>query len=349
MIKKPFWKMPLVLTVCGLAFMLAGCDNGTNPVPTVPTFTVTFDSNGGSPVASQRVREGGRVTAPTGIIGVPSAGLWYDVPDFAGWFDEDGEPWNFDTVVTEDITLAASWDGDPVRITAVAANSVAAAVAHVNANTGAFTLAISQNVNSGTQTLSHPDTNLTIVGIGGPQQITLTGSGDKLFYVGPASGIIDSISLTLGNDIILMGRGQGPSFIMVRNGGRLYMEANARITGHTTTSGSPANGSGAAVFLEHNSTLTMRDNAEITGNRANYAGVNTYNTGNTAGGVFLRRATSSLVMEGGSITGNFRGASTPADVVLQLLSTATNPVPEYIYTKLTTDYADKIGTVVARR
>jgi len=91
------------------------------------------------------------------------------------------------------------------------------------------------------------------------------------------------------------------------------MEANARITGHTTTQGGVANGSGAAVFLEHNSTLTMRDNAKITGNRANNE--NGITDGNTAGGVFLRRATSNLVMEGGSITGNFRGENTPADVV----------------------------------
>ena len=348
MMMKHFWKAPLALAVFGFAFALAGC-NGSGSPAGAPTFTVTFDSGSGSgsPVAPQRVREGDSVIRPIDPVGVPSAGLWYDVPDFDGWFDEDGELWNFDTVITGDITLTASWYGEPAQNAGVTANSVPAAVAHVSnpANTGSFTLAINQNVNSGTQTLDHPDTDLVIICIGGPQRITLTGSGDRLFYVGPASGTIDSISLTLGNDIIIMGRGQGPDFIRVRNGGRLYMEANARITGHTTTNGGPANGAGAAVFVEHNSTLTMRDNAEITGNRANNEGGIT--DGNTAGGVFLRRATSNLVMEGGSITGNFRGENTPADVVF-----VGNDVPAELgaYLEAIANDAgdDRIGVVVRR-
>jgi len=309
-------------------------------------FTVTFQSASGTVVEPQTVSRGGTVTAPDNIPATRPwlpVGLWRDeLPmedsyTFDGWLHGNAA-WDIGTdTVTGDMTLTANWTA-PVSL--VEANNVAAAVAHVNANDdpdAAFILAIDRDVNSAGQNLYRPYTNLTIVGIGGQRTISHTGTG-RLFHVGPASGTINSISLTLGNDIILMGREQGPDFIRVQNGGRLYMEANARITGHTTTQESAPNGAGAAVFLEHNSTLTMRDDAEITGNRANNADAITARS--TAGGVFLRRYTSNLVMEGGSITGNFRGESTPADIVLD------GAVPEATYTRLA-GY-DGIGAIVRR-
>lgn len=73
------------------------------------TVTVTFDSNGGSAVASQ--------TVGLGDLAVEPADPTLDGYEFAGWYLGD-EPWDFSTPVTESITLTAHWaepgadDGD---------------------------------------------------------------------------------------------------------------------------------------------------------------------------------------------------------------------------------------------
>ena len=68
------------------------------------TFTVTFDSNGGSSVNAQTVESGKTVAKP--------ADPTRDGYDFEGWFtDEDLTiKYDFNTPVTADITLYAAWD-----------------------------------------------------------------------------------------------------------------------------------------------------------------------------------------------------------------------------------------------
>lgn len=66
-------------------------------------YTVTFDSVGGSEVALQKITEGNKAEKPE----VPTqAGYdfidWYTTPTYE-------TAWNFDTVVTEDMTLYAKW------------------------------------------------------------------------------------------------------------------------------------------------------------------------------------------------------------------------------------------------
>ena len=72
--------------------------------PDEETFTVTFDSNGGSSVNAQTVESGKTVAKP--------ADPTRDGYDFEGWFtDEDLTiEYDFDTPVTADITLYAAWD-----------------------------------------------------------------------------------------------------------------------------------------------------------------------------------------------------------------------------------------------
>ena len=75
----------------------------TNPNPSpapVKTFTVTFDSNGGSSVSSQSVKEGGKVTKPSN----PTRSGY----TFNGW-TLNGNTYNFDSKVTQNITLKAVW------------------------------------------------------------------------------------------------------------------------------------------------------------------------------------------------------------------------------------------------
>ena len=70
---------------------------------TLNTYTVTFDSQGGSKVNSQTVSHGGTVTEPT----APT----YECYTFGGWYTEAGctTEYDFTTTVTESLTLYAKW------------------------------------------------------------------------------------------------------------------------------------------------------------------------------------------------------------------------------------------------
>ena len=79
-------------------------------VPETVTHTVTFDSAGGTPVASQTVNHGEQAIDP----GTPTR----DGYAFTGWL-LDGEPYDFATPVTGDVTLVAGWEetSDPTPVT----------------------------------------------------------------------------------------------------------------------------------------------------------------------------------------------------------------------------------------
>ena len=66
----------------------------------VVTYTVSFDPNGGSSVSPQTVEYGGKATIPT----TPTRSGY----TFVQW-TLDGTAYDFDTVLTGDITLVASW------------------------------------------------------------------------------------------------------------------------------------------------------------------------------------------------------------------------------------------------
>ena len=64
-------------------------------------YTVTFDSNGGTSVPDVLANAGKPVTKPTN----PTKTGYR----FGGWLTEDNKIWNFDTLITGDITLTAQW------------------------------------------------------------------------------------------------------------------------------------------------------------------------------------------------------------------------------------------------
>ena len=78
-----------------------------DPDPTVTKYTVTFNSNGGSAVASQKVPEGSKVTAPTAPT---KEGFLFD-----GWYTDAAltQSYDFSTAVTADLILYAKWKDDP--------------------------------------------------------------------------------------------------------------------------------------------------------------------------------------------------------------------------------------------
>ena len=107
----------LLAVILSLCVAFAGCGNNDNEIPddsdvstgaTVTYYTVTFDSQGGSAVESQRIAWGNPISAPES----PTRGD--DI--FKGWYkstDDDAELWNFATDrVNDNITLYAFWQVD---------------------------------------------------------------------------------------------------------------------------------------------------------------------------------------------------------------------------------------------
>lgn len=80
-----------------LLFAFTSCDSST---PEVETCTVTFDSDGGSAVSSVTVNAGDSITAPQN----PTRRGYL----FQSW-QLDGEDFDFDSVITKNITLKATW------------------------------------------------------------------------------------------------------------------------------------------------------------------------------------------------------------------------------------------------
>ena len=86
------------------------------------TFTVTFDVNNGSPLITQQVAKGQKLTKPNDPVRIGSEGLYKDPPPFndtfEGWYNNGNPPkWDFDfDVVNADITLLAQWRSNAIGI-----------------------------------------------------------------------------------------------------------------------------------------------------------------------------------------------------------------------------------------
>ncbi len=82
-----------------LVFILFAC---TPVTPSEKTFTVTFDTQGGTLVSSQEVIEGNKVTKPN-----DPAKIDYE---FVYWyFNNEAAEFDFNTIISSDITLYALW------------------------------------------------------------------------------------------------------------------------------------------------------------------------------------------------------------------------------------------------
>ncbi|MFR7732969.1 MAG: InlB B-repeat-containing protein [Collinsella sp.] len=98
----------------GSLFAIAGKE-----APAVKTFTVRFDTGGGSAVADQAVDEGGKAVKPADP---EREGYIFD-----GWFaDADGtQPFDFDSAISSDVTVYAKWSKKEVPATISVTGSVA--------------------------------------------------------------------------------------------------------------------------------------------------------------------------------------------------------------------------------
>lgn len=95
-------KILLILYALTLVFVLAACQETPDDNIALITYEVTFDSNGGSQVATQEIIEGEFASEPSD----PTREGY----EFLQW-EKNGEIWSFATdAVNEDLTLVASWD-----------------------------------------------------------------------------------------------------------------------------------------------------------------------------------------------------------------------------------------------
>ena len=100
---KYFNKLVIVfMTLTLFAAAFTGCTGSSTPKNIETAFTVTFDSNGGSPVNPQRIQEGSRASRP---VTPTKEGF-----EFGGWFIGDTDTfYDFETPVTGNITIKAYW------------------------------------------------------------------------------------------------------------------------------------------------------------------------------------------------------------------------------------------------
>ena len=105
-------KKTLLILLAALAAMalVISCNNNVEVPPEAKTYTVTFDSNGGSDVSpkTQSVKEGEKVQKPSD----PTR----DEYDFKGW-KNNGADFSFDTPISSDITLKAEWEKNTFTVT----------------------------------------------------------------------------------------------------------------------------------------------------------------------------------------------------------------------------------------
>lgn len=95
-------KVLLILFAFTLVFVLAACQETPEDNPELITYEVTFDSNGGSQVASQEIIEGEFASEPS----EPTREGY----EFLQW-EMNGDTWTFTSdPVNEDLSLTAAWD-----------------------------------------------------------------------------------------------------------------------------------------------------------------------------------------------------------------------------------------------
>jgi hypothetical protein len=336
-----------ILIIVVAVLFLAACP-GIEPEPVDPV--VTFDANGGtfgsSSTTTRSVPKDSTVTAPgnptrttmtsTGAATLPAGFYKGNSNTFTfGKWQLDGQDYDFNTPVTGNITLKATWTGGPTAVPETSLTSgndvVSKAVNFINSDTitssTEYTLVLGDNVTGvGQQLLTKQYANLTIIPERGDKTITSsvngttnatsdTDNGGVFFVVGNTSKhTTNNPSLTLVN-IALKGHAEGSknALVRVQYGATLNMNDGANISGYknlstrvqanandpVTGAGDGRGGNGAAVHVTQEGILNMNGSAAIEKNKA--LGAHTANL--LVGGVYaINKAV--INMNGGTITQN---------------------------------------------
>jgi len=177
--------------------------------------------------------------------------------------------------------------------TKIGRQNLAESIAYISANAVSgdnFSIVLGADESSAPVNLYYSGKNvgITLLGHGGERTITLSANG-SLFTVN------SGVTLTLDENIVLMGRSANNNSLVRINAGKLIINAGAKITGNTA-SGNSAYGGG--VYMR-DGILTM-NGGEISGNTVSVPSSAYGFSG--GGGVYIDYGT--FMMNGGKISGN---------------------------------------------
>jgi uncharacterized repeat protein (TIGR02543 family) len=232
------------------------------PVPAV-TYTVAFESGGGSPVDSRTVAEGGTATRPENPV--------KDDYIFHNWYADGELTMLFDfinTPITGNITVYAGWSGEefvprvPINhiFNVATTDKWEAAGGDIidNGNDKNYVINVTADfsVTGGNAATFGDLSGVTVSLRGAGKTLTLNGKG-SILRTGSDQNIITR-NLTLRGHISNVGR------LVYVNGGTFTMNGG-KISGNNNPSG------GGGVFVNSGGTFTMYG-GEISGNAANNYG-----------------------------------------------------------------------------
>ena len=173
-----------------LFFTLITCDDGknNNEIQT-NNYIITFDPDNGSDNTTIIVLENNKVSKPENPRKYLSGlfeGTLNNIPEyiFNGWYN-DNIIWNFDTIITENITLKAKWITPvftPIILTGTD-DFLTQAVTYVNDNicTDGYTLFLDNDISSSNTQKIEKDVKLTIIGINSERKIIYTNNEGKYY------------------------------------------------------------------------------------------------------------------------------------------------------------------------
>jgi uncharacterized repeat protein (TIGR02543 family) len=273
---------------------------------TINTYSVTFDSQGGSAVASQNVNHGGQVTEPT-------APTWTGYT-FGGWYEELEciNAWDFDTdTVISDVTLYAKWMGSVHNTTQVTYYTAIQPALNAAA-TGDII-----EVNDGTyaESITFPNGMLiTLKSVNGASSTFITGDNDSATVI-----CVDSLQgTTLEGFTITHNSGYTGKGITIAVGYLTINNCTLAITGSTISGNSTESAfwDGGGIYNEQgtviitSSTISGNSSANYAGGIHNRSGTLTITSstisGNSSaadgGGIYNEHGT--VIITGSTISGN---------------------------------------------
>jgi uncharacterized repeat protein (TIGR02543 family) len=314
--KVTFKLLGIIVIAAITGFSMAACEEPDST--STPTYTVTFNSNGGGAVAPMTVTSGGMISRPTN----PERDLYF----FNGWYRDDSsfkDKWNFSTdTVTRNTTLYADWlllsgineaDFGPspsiertFDVTNTAEWDAAASAIADGGNSKNYIINIMNNFSiTGIDTGdTFGNYRLGIISIRGDgMTLSLSGNG-YLLKIGNQTLILRNVTLQghstnnrplvyiiVGGIIMNGGKisGNTNTGSVITEGGGVFIYGGTFTMNSGEISGNTAVYGGGVLIGDDNGTFTM-NSGEISGNTAAYGG-----------GVYIRGI---FTMNNGEISGN---------------------------------------------
>jgi len=275
----------LILVIFGLFAACADTsssdsDDSGIPIPNPKIYTVSFETNGGSPAPKQQ-------SVADGLTFVLPPAMTKTDYIFGGWYKEAAcnSQWDFayDTV-TDNIKLYAQWYTPILVPGTTLAEKLQWLKSNATSNSG-YILEVTADENLAPQNISYNNKfyiTVQLQGSGNPKVITLSDNG-SLFSIG------NFITLILDKNLTLVGKNNNNASLVTVYG-NLIMNQGVKITGNVYNYPN-FNSMGGGVYVHHKGTFIM-SGGEISDN-SNFV---SYGGGVVVSGCFT--------MSGGKISNN---------------------------------------------